>query len=54
MDIYEMDLTTRAYNCLLKVGIDTVEKLKELTHDDFIKNMNEKCAREIEEKLKKF
>lgn len=51
-----MDLTTRSYNCLLKAGVDTVEKLKQLTHDELmrIRNVNEKCAKEIEEKLRKF
>lgn len=56
MDIYDMDLTTRSYCCLKRAGIDTVERLKELSHDDLckIKNLNQKCVKEIEEKIKKF
>lgn len=56
MDIDELDLTIRSYCCLKRAGIDTVEKLKELSHDDLckIKNLNQKCVHEIEEKIKNF
>lgn len=56
MDIYDMDLTIRSCCCLKRAGIDTVESLKKLSHDDLckIKNLNQKCVKEIEEKIKKF
>lgn len=56
MDIDELDLTIRSYCCLRRAGIDAVEKLKELSHDDLckIKRLNQKCVHEIEEKIKNF
>lgn len=56
VDIYEIDLTLRSYCCLKRAGIDTVEKLKRLSHDNLcnIKNLNQKCIKEIEEKIKNF
>ena len=56
MDIFDMDLTVRSYCCLKRAGVDTVEKLKELSHDDLckIRNLNQKCIEEIEEKIAKF
>lgn len=49
MKIDELDLSTRTYNVLLRAGIKTTEKIKEMTDDDLrhIKNLNEKCLKEV-------
>lgn len=49
MKITELDLSVRSYNVLLRAGIDTTEKIKEMTDDDLrqIKHLNEKCLEEI-------
>lgn len=51
MKITELDLSVRSYNVLLRAGIDTTEKIKEMTDDDLrqIKHLNEKCLKEIRE-----
>lgn len=45
MKIDELNLSTRTYNVLLRAGVTTTEKIKEMTDDDLrnIKNMSEKC-----------
>lgn len=51
MKITDLDLSVRSYNVLLRAGIDTTEKIKEMTDDDLrqIKHLNEKCLKEIRE-----
>lgn len=49
MKIDELNLFTRTYNVLLRAGVTTTEKIKEMTDDDLrnIKNMSEKCLMEV-------
>lgn len=51
--ISELNLSVRAYNCLMRAGIRTVEELCALTDDDFlnIRNLSKKCIEEIKQKL---
>lgn len=53
--IEDLDLGVRAYNCLKRAGIYSVEKLRTLTDDDFahIRNLGKKSTQEIKEKLAK-
>lgn len=53
MDIEELDLSVRAYNCLKRAGIDTVEQLKKLTDDELarIRNISKRCIEEIRQKV---
>lgn len=55
MKIDELDLSVRAYNCLFRAGVDTVEKLRELSDDDLfrIRNISQKNIEEIRERLAK-
>ena len=48
-----LDLSVRAYNCLMRTGIRTVEELRALTDDDLshIRNLGRKCTEEIKRKL---
>ena len=45
------DISVRAYNCLMRHGVDTIKKLLELTEDDLwkVKNLGKKCVEEIKE-----
>lgn len=54
--IEELTLTVRSYNCLKKVGIDTVGDLLKLTKDDLrkVKNLGKKSVDEILEKMYEF
>ncbi len=53
MKIDELDLSVRAYNCLIRAGIDTVEKLMELSDDDLarIRNLSQRNIDEIRSKV---
>ena len=44
-----LGLSTRSYNCLRSAGIDTLDKLSEMTYDDFMKirNIGRKSLEEI-------
>lgn len=54
--IDELELTTRAYNVLKRAGIDTVEKLDGIPDSELLKirNLNQKCLKDIKEQLKKY
>ena len=53
MTIDELDLSTRAYNCLKRSGINTVEELTKKTSDDMMKirNLGRKSLDQVLEKL---
>lgn len=53
-DIAELDLTVRAYNCLRRHGVKTIEDLAEMTIDDLyhVRNLGSKSRTEVIEKLK--
>ena len=48
-DIYSLDLSVRSCNCLLRAGIDSIEKLLNLNKKEFyqIQNLGEVTAKEI-------
>ncbi len=52
--IEELELSVRAYNCLKREGIDTVEKLLEYAEDDLlnIRNLGQKSIQEVKDKIK--
>ncbi len=49
----DLDFTVRAYNCLKRAGIETIESLCNMTEDEVrnIHNFSEKCVIEVKEKL---
>jgi len=51
----ELDLSVRAYNCLRRAGIKTIEDITKMSFEQLAKlrNMGEKTAMEVVEKLKK-
>ena len=53
MPIEDLDLSVRAYNCLRRHGVDTVQDLASLKEEDIIKvkNLGKKSMKEIKEKL---
>ena len=53
MPIEELDLSVRAYNCLRRHGVDTVQDLASLKEEDVIKvkNLGKKSMKEIKDKL---
>jgi len=53
MPIEDLDLSVRAYNCLRRHGVDTVQDLANLKEEDIIKvkNLGKKSMKEIKEKL---
>lgn len=53
MKIEELDLSVRAYNCLKRAKIDTVEQLQQMTDDDLlrIRNMGTRTVEEIRQKV---
>ena len=55
MDILELDLTVRAYNCLRRAGITTAEELIKLTKTELktIKNLGLIALNDIQECLRK-
>ena len=54
MNIVELELSVRSYNCLKRAGINTVEELCNLTSDDMMKvrNLGRKSLEEVLAKLK--
>ena len=55
MKIDELELSVRTYNCLKRVGIDTVEKLLTMRDADLmrIRCFGVKCLNEVHEKIRK-
>lgn len=53
MKIDDLGLSARAYNCLKRVGIDTVEQLQQMSNDDLlrIRNMGNQTVAEIRAKV---
>lgn len=51
--IEKLDLSVRAYNCLMRAGIRSVEELAEMTCEDFanVRNLGRKSTEEIIRKL---
>lgn len=56
MNIEDMDLSVRSYNCLKRAGIHTVEDLTKKTEDDMLKvrNLGRKSLDEVINKLKSY
>ena len=56
MPIEELDLSVRAYNCLKRAGINTVEELIKKTEEDMMKirNFGKKSLEEVKSKLDEF
>ncbi|MCD4668933.1 MAG: DNA-directed RNA polymerase subunit alpha [Actinomycetia bacterium] len=52
--IEELELSVRAYNCLKRQDVDTVEKLLEYTEDELldIRNFGQKSIQEVKDKIK--
>lgn len=55
MKIDELEFSARTYNCLKRVGIDTVEKLLTMSDTDLMKirRFGAKCLAEVHEKIRK-
>ncbi|HBT17407.1 MAG TPA: DNA-directed RNA polymerase subunit alpha [Firmicutes bacterium] len=53
MNIEELDLSVRSYNCLKRAGINTVQELIKKTPEDMMKvrNLGKKSLEEVEQKL---
>ena len=53
MNIEELDLSVRSYNCLKRAGYDTVEQLCEANEEDIIaiRNLGRKSCEEVFQKL---
>ncbi len=53
MTIEELDLSVRAYNCLKRAGINTVNELVQRNQEDMMKvrNLGRKSLEEVEQKL---
>jgi DNA-directed RNA polymerase subunit alpha len=53
MQIEDLDLSVRSYNCLKRAGINTVEELTEKTEEDMMKvrNLGKKSLKEVKQKL---
>lgn len=53
MNIEELDLSVRSYNCLKRAGINTVEELIKKTEEDMMKvrNLGRKSLEEVQTKL---
>ena len=56
MNLEDMDLSVRSYNCLKRAGIHTLEDIIQKTEDDMIKirNLGRMNLEEIEHKLSEF
>ncbi len=52
--VEELELSVRAYNCLKREGIDSVEKLLNYTEDELldIRNFGQKSIQEVKDKVK--
>ena len=55
MNIDELELSVRSYNCLKRAGINTVEELTNRTPEDMMKvrNLGRKSLEEVLAKLKR-
>ena len=55
MKIEELNLSVRAYNCLMRAGVDTVEKLRSMSDEDLmrVRNLGKTCFDEIKLVLSK-
>ena len=53
MNIEELDLSVRSYNCLKRAGINTVEELVQRDEDEMMKvrNLGRKSLEEVQLKL---
>ena len=53
MTVEELELSVRTFNCLKRVGINTVDELLDLTEDDLmhVKNLGKKGFEEVIQKL---
>jgi len=53
MNIEELDLSVRSYNCLKRAGINTVQELIKKTPEDMMKvrNLGKKSLEEVQQKL---
>lgn len=53
MTIEDLDLSVRAYNCLKRAGINTVQELTQRNEDEMMKvrNLGKKSLEEVEQKL---
>ncbi|HEY8436948.1 MAG TPA: DNA-directed RNA polymerase subunit alpha [Haloplasmataceae bacterium] len=53
MNIEELDLSVRSYNCLKRAGINTVQELVNQTEEDLMKvrNLGRKSLKEVKDKL---
>ena len=51
--IDELELSIRAYNCLKRAGINTVEELRAMSEEELrrVRNLGAKCIEEIRQKL---
>mgnify|MGYP000870419797 CR=1 FL=1 len=51
--IEELNLSVRSYHCLKRAGVDSVEKLRTMTEEDFmrVRNLSRKSVYEIKRKL---
>ena len=49
----DLDLSVRAYNCLMRHGIRTVDELKAMSDEELVqvRNIGKRCLEEIKEKL---
>jgi DNA-directed RNA polymerase alpha subunit len=54
--IDNLDLTVRTYNCLKRAGVETVSQLRKMSAVDFanVRNFNQRCIDEVEEKLEDY
>ncbi|MCR4741101.1 MAG: AAA family ATPase [Lachnospiraceae bacterium] len=54
--VEELELSVRAYNCLRRAGIESVEELRKMTEEDLLKvrNLGRKCTTEVLEKLAQY
>ena len=54
MNIDELELSVRSFNCLKRAGINTVQELTNKTSDDMMKvrNLGRKSLEEVYAKLK--
>jgi len=53
LQIEDLDLSVRSYNCLKRAGINTVEELTQKTEEDMMKvrNLGKKSLKEVKQKL---
>ncbi|MGL6199876.1 MAG: DNA-directed RNA polymerase subunit alpha C-terminal domain-containing protein [Lachnospiraceae bacterium] len=56
MTIDDLDLTVRAYNVLKRAGVETIESLDLMKDAELleIKRFNEKCLKDVKERLRLF